>query len=202
MLIEALELAGVSVISANTDGVVIHTKKDNERTVEEICFDWMMTTSFELERTDYMALASRDVNNYVAVKENGSYKGKGIFSESGLMKNPDFSIIARAVAEYVATGVKPRSVIMSSKDVREFVSLRKVTGGAQWRGQYLGKAVRFYYSTSVAHDECIHYANNSNRVPKSAGGKPLMVLTDAFPDDIDYAPYIEAAEKLCCEIGL
>lgn len=202
MLIESLELAGVSVISANTDGIVVHTKASNEQRVDEICFDWMMSTSFALERTDYRALASRDVNNYVAVKPDGTYKGKGIFSETGLMKNPDFPIVYRAVAEHVAAGINPRSVIMASQDLREFVSLRKVTGGATWRGETLGKAVRFYYSTAVAHDECIHYANNSNRVPKSASGKPVMVLPDLLPDDIDYLQYIEAAEKLCCEIGL
>lgn len=202
MLIESLELAGVSVVSANTDGIVVHTSKDNEQLVEEITFDWMMTTSYELERTDYNALASRDVNTYVAVKTDGTYKGKGAFAKTGLMKNPDFPIVYRAVAEHVVNGLSVADVIRKSTDINEFVSLRRVTGGAVWRGEYLGKAVRFYYSTSVPSDECISYRKNGNTVPKSAGAKPVMDLPQQFPDDIDYAVYIEMAEKLRCEVGL
>lgn len=202
MLIESLELAGVSVVSANTDGVVVHTSADNERTIDEINFDWMMSTSYELERTDYAALCSRDVNTYLAVKRDGSRKGKGAFAAGGLMKNPDLPIIYDAVARYAAEGVDVESTILSCRDITRFVSLRKVTGGATWRGQFLGKAVRFYYSTDVAADECIRYVKNGNTVPKSAGAKPLMTLPDMFPEDINYAVYVEAAEKLMCEVGL
>lgn len=202
MLIESLELAGVSVVSANTDGIVLHTSDKKAQLIEEITFDWMMSTSYELERTDYNVLASRDVNTYVAVKTDGTYKGKGAFAPSGLMKNPDFPIVYRAVSEHITTGVSVSEVIRKSTDIREFVSLRRVTGGAVWREQYLGKAVRFYYSTGVASDECISYQKNGNTVPKSAGAKPVMDLPETLPDDIDYAVYIEMAEKLRCEVGL
>lgn len=62
--------------------------------------------------------------------------------------------------------------------------------------------MRFYYSTEAADDECIHYAKNSNRVPKSAGAKPLMDLPDSFPNDVNYSAYITEAEKLLCEVGV
>lgn len=200
MLIERLELAGVSVVSANTDGIVVHTKKSNESIVEEIAFDWELTTSYELERTDYKAIASRDVNNYVAVTGYG-VKGKGVFAKTGLMKNPDLPIIYEAVAKEVSDGTPAEQTIKACKDITKFVSVRKVTGGAVWRGDKIGKAVRFYYSTDVASDECIQYAKNSNRVPKSAGAKPLLDLPETFPCDVDYAAYITAAEKLLCEVG-
>lgn len=202
MLIEGMEQAGVSVVSANTDGIVIHTSADNAAIVEEVAFDWMMSTSYELERTDYTAVASRDVNTYVAVKPDGSYKGKGAFASGGLMKNPDLPIIYTAVAEYVARGTPLEDTIHQCDDILQFVVVRRVQGGAIWRGQLLGKAVRFYYSNQVPEDECIEYAKNSNRVPKSAGAKPLMDLPESFPSDVDYQAYIVAAEKLLCEVGL
>jgi hypothetical protein len=202
MLIEALELRGVSVISANTDGIVIHTDKRNADIIDECAFDWMMTTSYELERTEYVALASRDVNTYVAVKPDGSTKGKGAFASGGLMKNPDQPIIYKAVADYLANGTCLQETIETCGDITQFVTVRKVNGGAKWRGKMIGKAVRYYYSTSAAHDECIHYATNGNRVPKSAGAKPLMQLPDEFPQDIDYHAYHVDAEKLLCEVGL
>ena len=201
MLIESLELGGVSVISANTDGIVIHGKTSQEQVLEEICFNWMLDTSYALERTDYNVLASRDVNNYVAVKPDGTYKGKGVFASGGLSKNPDFSIVSRAVAEHVATGQNVEDTIRNCKDITQFLSVRRVTGGAIWRGELLGKAVRFYYSTEVGCEECIHYAKNSNKVPKSAGSRPLMNLPEKFPDDVDYSAYIGIAEKLKMDIG-
>lgn len=201
MLIERVEAAGASVVSANTDGIVIRCQRQLERDIELIAFDWMLDTSFELERTDYKAVASRDVNNYIAVKLDGKTKGKGIFAGASLAKNPDESIIPFAVAQLIAKGVSLEQTIRESRDITQFVVVRRVQGGAVWQGQPLGKAVRFYHSNGVPSDVCIHYATNSNRVPNSAGAKPLMNLPDTFPSDVDYHYYLTEAEKLACEVG-
>lgn len=202
MLIEAIELAGAKVVSANTDGVVILCPRKLEKRVEEVAFDWMLSTSFDLERTDYRELASRDVNNYVAVKLDGKTKGKGVFASAGLAKNPDDPIIAHAVVQYVAHAIPLEITIRNCKDITQFVVIRRVQGGATWQGEYLGKAVRFYHSNTVPSAQCIHYATNSNRVPNSAGAQPLMQLPDTFPEDVDYNYYLVEAEKLLREVGL
>lgn len=201
MLIERLHLAGVRCISANTDGVVLHYPESLAPTAESICFDWSLSTSYTLEATQYRAIGSRDVNNYVAVTTSDKVKGKGCFAQSGLAKNPDGQIIYKAVAAQVAQGVPYKKTIRECEDIRDFVTVRRVQGGAVWRGEKLGRAVRFYISTSVPENECILYATNSNRVPKSAGAKPCMVLPEHFPGDVDYRYYETEAEKLLCEIG-
>lgn len=202
MLIERMEANGVRVASANTDGIVCVCPKEREATMESVAFDWMLDTSYELERTDYKAVASRDVNSYVAVKTDGSVKGKGCFAPPSLAKNPDLPIVYKAVAKQVADGTPIEKTIRECDDITQFVTVRRVQGGAEWRGEYVGKAVRFYYSIGVAEDECIHYAKNSNRVPKSAGAKPLMQLPDKMPDDVNYEAYITEAEKLLAEVGV
>lgn len=201
MLIEALAEKGVKTMSANTDGVVVLCGKDQEQTVEEIVFDWELTTSYTLERTDYAAMASRDVNNYLAVKHDGSTKGKGVFAKPGLSKNPDTLIIYKAVADYVAKGVPIEQTIKECNDVKQFVKVRQVKGGAIWRDEELGKATRFYYSSDVSPDECLRYVLNGNKVPMSDGAKPLMDLPDQFPDDVDYKRYIDSANQLLKDIG-
>ena len=202
MLIERFELAGIKVVSANTDGVVMHCPKDKEETLEEIAFDWFLDTSFELERTDYKVLASRDVNNYIAVKLDGKTKGKGLYATPSLSKNPDFIICCEAVAKFIAEGVSIKRTIYECKDIRKFVSVRKVTGGASWRGEYLGKAVRFYKSIAVGENETINYIKNSNKVPNSNGVRPLMELPDQFPADVDHEFYINRAKEYLAETGL
>jgi DNA polymerase elongation subunit (family B) len=193
MLIEAYEAAGARVVSANTDGVVVLAPKALEGTIAQVNWDWQMATSYELERTDYAALHSRDVNNYIAVKLDGSTKGKGVFGGAAISKNPDFPIVAGAMADYLCGKADFRDVIRQCDDITKFVTVRKVTGGAEWRGDTLGKSVRFYYSTDAAQDEAITYIKSGNKVPKSDGAKPLMGLPDVMPNDVDLERYVGMA---------
>ena len=198
MLIERLDMEGLRVISANTDGIVVYFHKDRERDVERIMFDWMLDTTYGLERTDYRSIASRDVNNYVAVKLDGSVKGKGIFAEPSLSKNPDGTVVYRAVAQHIASGTPIESTILGCKNIFDFCTVRRVTGGAVWRGVLLGKAIRFYHSTE---GDVITYAKNGNRVPNSEGTMPMMDALTEFPTDVDYQFYLEKAAKLLKEVG-
>ena len=201
MLIERFQERGIQVVSANTDGVVTYCNKSLDDDLREVAFEWMLDTSYELERTEYLRLASRDVNNYVAVKTDRSFKGKGVFAPTGLMKNPDMPIIPEAAANFIATGKPIAETIRACNDITQFCTVRRVNGGAVWRDGYLGKAVRFYYSTEVETNEQIEYKKNSNKVPKSDGAKPLMTLPESFPNDVAFERYIEAAEKLLAEVG-
>lgn len=200
MLIERLESAGVRVVSANTDGIVVYHSTAQADAVDEITFDWMLDTSYQLERTPYSVIASRDVNNYLAVRTDGKVKGKGIFAPASLAKNPDGQIIYTAVAQLIAKGTPLEDTIHGCTDLSQFVTIRRVQGGAVWRGERLGKAVRFYHSTAVPPDECIHYATNPTRVPNSGGARPAMEL-GAFPDDVNHDVYIKAAQELLLKVG-
>ena len=201
MLIEAMEDNGIAVMSANTDGIVCHAPNEMMDVANEVCFDWMLDTGYILERTDYTCMAMMNVNNYAAVKTDGKIKGKGVFASTGLAKNPNCSIVQKAVAYCVARNTPVEQTIMECNDITQFVTVRKVTGGATWQGGYLGKAVRFYYSRDVDKEICIHYAKNSNRVPMSGGARPLMDLPDIFPQDVDYPVYISMANELLKGVG-
>ena len=201
MLIERMEEAGIQIVSANTDGIVCYAPNSLLDKCEEVAFEWELDTTYQLETTEYSKIASRDVNNYLAVKIDGKVKGKGVFASTGVAKNPDCSIVKMAVACCVARSTPVEQTIQACQDITQFVTVRRVTGGATWCGEYLGKAVRFYYSTEVPKETCIHYAKNSNRVPMSGGGKPLMSLPNLFPLDVDYQVYIDNANALLKEIG-
>lgn len=202
MLIEMLEDVGISVVSANTDGIVVHFPKTLQRTYEEVCWDWELRTSYELEFTDYRALYSRDVNSYIAIKPDGSIKGKGAFADPTLMKNPQFVIINDAIKAYLGKGTPIEATVMSCQDVTKFLMVRNVTGGAVWKDDYLGKAVRFYYSNAVDPETCIRYAKNGNKVPISDGCVPMMQLTGSVPKDMDRARYIRMAKETLKDFGL
>jgi hypothetical protein len=205
MLIEAIELAGISVISTNTDGVVMRCPKDKYQLLETVVMVWENTTGFVTEETRYKGLYSRDVNNYIAVKEEGGCKTKGIYSNVGsalnspLSKNPESHIISMAVQAYLEHGTPLADTIDSCRDIKHFVNLRTVKGGAEKNGVYLGKAIRWYYAKGETG--CINYVLTGNKVPKSDGAKPLMILPNELPEDLDFDYYVNEAEKALYEIG-
>ena len=214
--------------------------------------EWERRTGLEMESTEYKALYSRDINNYFAVKPDGTCKRKGEYSKAGLVekKNPDTEICSDAVAEYLTNGTPIEFTIASCRDIRKFVTIQKVAGGGvkMWgegpikgarvmdmletlvangwvkdgrkyrkgdlvaapgdayvacfqpqRPEYLGKVVRWYYGTQAPGP--IVYATNGNTVSLSYGAQPCMTLPDEFPDDIDYAWYINKANQILVDIG-
>ncbi len=130
MLIEALELAGIRVVSANTDGIVMHARRAQEALLLEVVSWWEGVTTFNTEETRYAALFSRDVNNYLAIKEGGGVKGKGAFAPTSIAKNPQNNICVEAVVALISKGVPIAETITGCQDIRKFVTVRTVRGGA------------------------------------------------------------------------
>lgn len=199
MLIEKLEENGISVVSANTDGFVSLVDNDKEEIYEKLCAEWQETTKFQLEATYYKALYSRDVNNYIAVKTDGKHKGKGIFTEAGITKNPQSPICVKSVIEHLLNGTDIAETINECQDITQFICASKVTGGATYNGEYLGKVVRWIY---VNRGFTIHYASNGNTVPNTQMSRPLMELPETIPDDLNRDLYIKEAMKLLEEINV
>ena len=197
MLIEQLEDAGIRIRSANTDGFVGMVPDELRDEYERICSAWETTTRFDLEATHYSVMCSRDVNNYFAVTTDGDVKGKGVFADPSLMKNPQAIIVATAVKELIVSGTPLGDTVEAATDVRQFITVRTVKGGALWRDQYLGKVVRWVYSRD---GEAILYKTNGNKVAKSDGAFPMMTLGE-IPGTLDRDVYIHEAEKLLESIG-
>lgn len=213
MLIERLELRGITVVSANTDGVVIKCPKSRQAELEWYIKQWEEETGFQTEETQYSAYYSRDVNNYIAVKvpdKKGKVgvKSKGAYANPWndpalsifrLHKNPVSTVCLDAVEALLTKNVPVADTIRACTDVRKFVSVRKVKGGAVKDGEYLGVAIRWYYATGVTGE--MVYASSGNKVPRSDGARPLMQLPETLPDDIDFDWYEREAAKILKEIA-
>lgn len=203
MLIESLELAGIQICSANTDGIVMKYPRVMECTVAEVVSKWEAATNFETEETEYAAIYCRDVNNYLAIKPDGKTKCKGAYSKpEGIFrfhKNPTNQIGVDAVTQWLVRGTPVSETIRGCRDLRKFLTVRKVNGGAVKDGVFLGKAIRWYYSTETGGE--IVYAASGNKVPKSDGARPCMDLPAEFPHDMDFARYETEAVEILREIA-
>jgi hypothetical protein len=217
MLIEAIELAGIEVISGNTDGFISKYHKSRHDDVRAIISAWEAHTGYKTEETRYKAVFSRDVNSYVAIKEDGGdpearfiderlgVKTKGAYCERGsalnsiLSKNPEALVCSDAVISFLKNGTPVEKTIKECKDVRRFVSVKNVKGGGEKNGQYLGKVVRWYYPKGEAG--YIAYLGSGNKVGKTDGARPLMDLPETLPDDVNYEWYINEAVDMLYDCG-
>lgn len=132
MLIEWHEMQRIDVISANTDGIVIKCERNRLPISDNIIAYWEKTSGLQMETTEYRAIYARDVNNYFAVKSDGEVKRKGEYSKAGLIekKNPNVEICADAVADFLSKGIPIAYTIAACRDIRKFVRIQNVTGGA------------------------------------------------------------------------
>lgn len=217
MLIEQLVKIGIEVTSANTDGVVSKYPKSRHEEVRALIKKWEERTNFKTEETKYKATYSRDVNTYIAVKEEGGdpssrflderlgCKTKGAYSERGsalnsiLSKNPEHLICMDAVLEFIVNGTSFEKTIKECKDIRRFVCVKNVRGGAHKNGIYLGKVVRWYYAKGEFG--FISYVLSGNKVANTDSAKPLMDLPDELPNDINYDWYINKALEILNDCG-
>lgn len=208
MLIERLEYVGISVVSANTDGIVIRCEKSRYDELNGIISEWEKHTNFTTEETQYSAVFSRDINNYIAVKLDGKCKTKGAYSNPWddtktaifrFHKNPQHTICIDAVVNLLTKQIPVEETIKNCTDIKKFLIVRNVRGGGSWKGKYLGKVVRWYY----AHNEgdCIRYTSTGNKVATSDGAMPIMELPNELPTDIDYKKYIGISVDILYDIG-
>lgn len=205
MLIEALEDIGIQVVSANTDGIISKIPVWMENEYKEVLDWWQEQTGFNMEFTDYSGVYSRDVNSYIAVSTKGKVKTKGAYSMGAMSNNPQTEIAIEAVINHITGKKSIISTIKECKDIRKFITLRTVNGGAIWpvvwdenrtvfhheprilEGEYLGKAIRWYYAKDI--DWSIHYkkptkSGTHNKVPKTDGARPIMEFEDTQKDDL------------------
>lgn len=219
MLIEEFVMVrGWQVVSVNTDGIVVRIPRKDHGLFKLIIWDWEYQCGLNMEFTYYKSIHSLNVNSYMAfkkkqdkdgnftgeveVKRKGKYapSGRGIPAAFGLKKAPEVEICYDAAVQLMLDGTPIESTIRNCQDIRKFVTVRKVRGGAEKDGTYLGKNIRFYNSAFASGT--INYVLTGNKVSKSDGAEPLMVLPDELPDDIDYQWYERKAYDILDKSGL
>lgn len=215
MLIEKLELSGIPVYSANTDGIVIKCPRNKTEEYKDVIAMWEKITGFETEETVYSAIYSRDVNAYMAVKpakdgKPAEVKGKNVYYDPWtgktakdaywrFQKNPTAQICVQAIEKLITENVPLEKTITECRDLTRFVSVKNVTGGAHKDLEYLGRTIRWYYAKGTVGT--INYIKNNHVVPDTEGAKPCMDLPDNFPSDINYDWYIARAKELLYDMS-
>lgn len=206
MLIETLVLNGFKIVSANTDGITIYHRRDAQELLDSLIKLWEEKTGFETEETLYKTYCARDVNNYFAVKEDGSVKVKGAYSEVGsqsgtkLDTNPVSLICSDAIKALLSKGIPIEETIKGCSDFTRFVTVtQRKAPGCHWKREYLGRVVRWYYAKG--ENDAIYTVAANTKVSDSEGAKPCMELPEDIPEDLNYQWYINRTREILLDIG-
>ena len=216
MLIEAYELAGIRVISANTDGVTIKIHKSLLDKMHEINEWWSNLKGYELERTDYAKIIFSTVNDYIAIKTNGDIKKKGDFlTDFELHKNKSARVVPIALERYFINGDSVADTIRNHGNIYDFAMRQRANrdfhfeGVSEGRTRVYNKLIRYYVSKTgekllkIKNEDSTSGAANVSQV--EAGEWVMTVcnhLTPSHPlDNINHSYYIERAEKIINKIN-
>lgn len=222
MVVEALELAGIHVISANTDGIIVKLPRDKEEEFKQITDDWCSSNKMTADSEKYKIFVKRDVNNYFNIQENKKgditeYKGaldpKQYLKD--LKKGFDMPIVAKAVYEYFANNIPVMTTLKNHKDILDFCKTQNV--GRQFEvvetkvenGEikyiHSQRHVRFYVSHKGVSIMKEHI--NTKQRSKLASGNSVQLLNtlDDKPIEernIDYGYYYKECYKIIDPIML
>lgn len=212
MLIEDLHLHDIQVISANTDGLILNTNKDNLDLIRNIYSKWEKQTGFTLEETFYSKYIRRDINNFLNVKTDGEIKIKGIFiPQGGILKGYDKPIIAIALQEYFINNKPVEETIKSHKDIYSFCMAKKI-GSTYQRAEFhindskeeVQRSLRYYASNSGGELFKVKIKEDGTEsIQTLLSSSKVTLFNDYYESDnydINYQYYIDECNKIICQI--
>ena len=215
MLCESLEQAGIEVMSANTDGIVVKLYKRNKAKFEEIANDWKKLTKLDADSEEYKCYINRDINNYVIEEINGKVSYKGDLNPNmyavDLQKGYNMPIVAQAVVNYFLNNKPVLETLYECKNILDFCKTQNV--GKQFHVEFtvgstreiLQRNVRFYVTNKGGVLEKIN--DNTHGRNNTCAGYQVSILNTL--DDkrieyrnINYSYYYQEALKIIDPIKL
>lgn len=212
MILQLIEMLGTSdrdfcLYQTNTDGLIYKMNKADFNEFDKIIKSWERKARMTMEYDYTTFIAQRDVNNYIAVFDNGKIERKGGAVKESKPCDYDLPIVKDAVAEYFVHGITPEEYINSINELAPFMKTYKLTGSyvraLHGDEEQQGKVFRVFASRS-RKDVCLYKQKEGKNKEKFAGcpSRCKIVNTDirglTVPEWLDRNWYIEQANK---EIG-
>lgn len=212
LLIEKLILIeGLEVIQANTDGITVYIKREVLPALNDVVAQWEKLTQLKMEHANYSKMFIRDVNNYIAVYEDGTIKRKGAYDYApGWHQDHGMLVVAKAAEQVLLHGKSIRETVENWPDIYDFMKCAVIPKSSRLFYNYklpdqrqLENTQRYYVSTTGGK-----LTKVMPPLPKRPGvERPIGIVSDwaVCPcndisdanQPIDYDYYVQEVEKLC-----
>ncbi len=153
-------IPGSVPLAQNTDGLETLISRDKVDKYMEICAEWERITNLQLEHDKYSKFVLGDVNNYIAVTEDGKSKCKGRFEYENLAlhKNKSFLIVPKALHAYFVDGIEPEDYLKQNQNIFDYCGGKKIKGDWEF---YSHSIVNGEYEKTKLQDTIRYYVSNS-----------------------------------------
>ena len=214
-LIERLE-GHCDLIQSNTDGLIVKLHS-NEDEVRRICKEWEDRTGMGLGYDRMTKICQKDVNNYIAVFENGKIEAKGAYVKDLDNLDYDLAIVNEAVRDYLLRKIPVENTIIPCTDMRKFQKVVKLSSKYRWvehekgtsKEQFFNKCYRVFASKDPSDGRILKCDGVRN--PAKFGNTPDRCFivnddittskTDRFPQ-LDKEYYVDIAKKRLEDFGV
>tara|TARA_R100000995_G_C3484522_1_gene126350 strand:- start:961 stop:2847 length:1887 start_codon:yes stop_codon:yes gene_type:complete len=209
MIMEAIPEA--TPLLQNTDGVETIIPRSKIDLYMEVCKKWEEITNLVLEHDQYKKLILADVNNYIAIDNNGKAKCKGRFEFENLAlhKNKSKLIIPKAIYAYFVDGTLPEDTLKNNNNILDYCIGGKSKGNWKQVARYikdgkghedeLQKINRYFISNNGV--KIIKVNKNDNREIQLESGRWMQTIYNDTKVkewgsyDINEKYYLDAIEK-------
>lgn len=215
MLCEELELNGIKVVSANTDGIVVKIYKTQKEKFDEITSNWLEHTRLGADSELYRSYINRDINNYVALfLDNDELEYKGDYNptmhEVDLSKGYNQPIVSKAAINYLLYNKPILETLYESTDILDFCKTqnisRKFHNEFYFKNdvQHIQRNIRFYVTKAGGYLYKVDEVGKKNNLCAGYRVSVLNTLDDAPISQrfIDYEYYYRETLKLVDPIML
>ena len=208
----------VELINSNTDGIFFKVKKKDIPELNRRVSLWEERTKLKMEYDEYTRFISKDVNNYVAVKADGSLHCKGAYVKELNDLDYDLPIVNQAVKDYIVYGISVEDTIFGCRELRKFQKIVKLSNKYQWvEHEQTNNVTKFdnkAYRTFASCDDsdgslmaCRVTEQGLERKKFGGTADKCFILNDdlngvPIPKKLDYSWYINLAKKRLGDFGL
>jgi len=154
------EIPNAIPLMQNTDGLETLIPREYVDKYMDICKRWEDITQLQLEHDTYSKIILGDVNNYIAITEDGKSKCKGRFEYDNLAlhKNKSFLIIPKAIHAYFVDGIQPEDFLAQNQNIFDYCGGVKIKG--DWNF-YEHKIVNGEHSIEPVQHTIRYFVSNS-----------------------------------------
>ena len=205
------EIPNAIPLMQNTDGLETLIPREYVDKYMDICKRWEDITQLQLEHDTYSKIILGDVNNYIAVTEDGKSKCKGRFEYNNLAlhKNKSFLIIPKAIHAYFVDGIEPEDFLAANQNIFDYCGGVKIKGDWNFfqHGIFNGEPFMYLlqhtirYFVSKSGSKIIKKNNTDGREIQVEAGKWMQTIMIDYQEkdfseyDINFKYYLDNIYK-------
>lgn len=205
----------IELLQSNTDGIFVKLNRSKVPELKRRIEAWEKRTGLKMSYDEFNAMYAKDVNNYIAVREDGSYHCKGAYVKELSDLDYDLPIVNKAMKDFILKRRSIQSTVMLCDDFRMFQKIVKLSNKYKWveheqeggNVKYDNKAYRVFASTDPNDGRLLKCDGVRN--PAKFGNTPDHCFVyngdlsgASIPAKLDKSYYIDLTKKRLEDFGM